>query len=382
MLKKGFDFIAVWIAVLSAAMLSYGADSKTFPVGALFPMTGPQAYYGRVMSRGAQLAADHLNADRGAEGYLFKLGIADFQNIDEKLALTGLQKMMITKNIPFLLTSFSAVTLAVQPVCEKADILMINGGAYSPKILNKPYLYTLRVSQNQMVPAMLRYLWEKNVRKLSLIYMQDFGESVIRELLIPLWTKMGGSIVSDESHPPGITDFSAYIARIKAAAPDAVYDISTGQDQAYLVRQAREAGITLPFSVVDWNDTFQTIAGKASENIYFLADDFDTAGSDPLTRRFVMDYEEKWKELPDFYAANYYDAVYNILGELVKRAVKAGGNPLNGGELEKAIRTDPVFKTVYGGNLTLNKDGSSKKVMAVFKIADGKKIAEKRVDPE
>ncbi len=382
MLKKGFDFIAVWIAVLSGAMLSYGADSKTFPVGALFPMTGPQAYYGRVMSRGAQLAADHLNADRGDEGYLFKLVIADFQNIDEKLALAGLQKMMITKNIPFLLTSFSAVTLAAQPVCEKADILMINGGAYSPKILNKPCLYTLRVSQNQMIPAMLGYLWEKSIRKLSLIYMQDFGESVVRELLIPLWTKMGGTIVSDESHPPGITDFSAYIARIKAAAPDAVYDISTGQDQAYLVRQAREAGITVPFSVVDWNDTFQTIAGKASENVYFPADDFDAAGSDPLTSRFVRDYEEKWKELPDFYAANYYDAVYNILGELVKRVVKAGGNPLNGGELEKAIRTDPVFKTVYGGNLTLNKDGSSKKVMAVFKIADGKKVAEKRVDPE
>jgi len=41
-----------------------------------------------------------------------------------------------------------------------------------------------------------------------------------------------------------------------------------------------------------------------------------------------------------------------------------------------------VFKTVYGGKLTLNKDGSSKKVMAVFKIADGKKVAEKRVYPE
>jgi len=313
------------------------------------------------------------------EGYKLKLTITDFQNVDAGMALIGLQKMIITKKIPVLLTSFSAVTLAVQPICEAGHILMINGGAYSPKIANKAYLHTIRLSQDQMIPPMLRYFWDMGIRRLAVIYADVIAEVPVNEYIKPIWTGMGGAIAAVEAHQPGLTDYTPHLTRIKESKPDAVYNISSGQDQAFIVKQIRETGMNIPVSISDWNDDFQTIAGKSSENIYIPTDFFDDKNSDPSVQRFVKDYEAKWKESPDFYAANYYDAVYNVLAELIRRVVKSGANPSDGAELEKTIWENPSFKTLYGGKIEFNRDGSSKKPMVIFKIADGKKIIAKSV---
>ena len=298
------------------------------------------------------------------------------------MALIGLQKMMMTKKTPALLTSFSAVTLAVQPICEAGHVLMINGGAYSPKIANKAYLHTIRLSQDQMIPPMLRHFWDMNIRRLAVIYSDVIAEASVNECLKPIWTRMGGTIVATEAHSSGLTDYSPYLARIKESKPDAVYNISAGQDQAFIVKAARETGLDIPLSVSDWNDDFQSISGKSSENIYIPGEFFNQKNSDSSVQRFVKDYEAKWKESPDFYAANYYDAVYNILAELIRRVVKSGAKPEDGAELEKAIWTNPVFKSVYNCQLEFNRDGSSKKQMVIFKIVGGKKLVEKLVTLE
>jgi len=379
---KKISIILMCITVL-ISIFSNQADAKTFPIGALFPMTGPQAYYGRVMSRGALLAIEHLNTVGGSEGYSFKLVITDFKNVDLDAALAGVQKMGVIDKIPVMLTSFSAITLGVQQSCADKHILMINGGAYSPKLADKPYLYSTKLSQTRMVPPMLRYFWEMGIRRLGVIYVANpAGEIPAEQLIQPLWTKMGGTILSLQSHPPGLTNYNKYLSPIKEGNPDAVYDISTGQDQAYVIKNAREMGINVPMTVPDWNDDFYSVAGKTSENVYIPGDYFDLNSSDKDVQRFVKDYETKWKESPDIFAANYYEAVYYIIPELIKRVVKNNGNPMNGEELEKAVWSNPSFKTVYGETLTFNRDGSSNKPMAIFKVIDGKKVVQKQVMSE
>lgn len=382
---KGFKKIFLCLAgICFGCTLSYGAETKIFPIGALFPMTGPQAFYGRVMSRGSQMAIDHLNAAGGVEGYKLKLVITDFKNVDKKFAFSGMKKMILMDKIPFVLGSFSAVILTVQPICEKEHVLMINPGAYSPKLMNKPYLYSTKHIQTQMIPPMLKYFWGMNIRKLALLYIANpAGEVPANEVIRPMWTKMGGTIVADESHPPGMTNYKSYFTRAKAGKPDAVYDISTGQDQAYVIRNAREMGINVPITVPDWAPDYYNIAGKTSENVFIPGDYFDLGSSDLQTRGFVKEFETKWKESPEIFAANYYDTVYNLLAELIRRVVKEGGNPMNGKELEKAIWKDPFFNTIYGGKMKLNRNGTcSNKPMGIFKIVDGKKTLIKQVAVE
>ncbi|HXZ34661.1 MAG TPA: ABC transporter substrate-binding protein, partial [Thermodesulfobacteriota bacterium] len=72
-----------FLAILGMALsFSFSPDAfaqKTYPIGAFWPMTGPQAYYGRVMSRGALTGIDQINESGGVEGYQFKLIITDYK---------------------------------------------------------------------------------------------------------------------------------------------------------------------------------------------------------------------------------------------------------------------------------------------------------------
>jgi len=366
------------IMVICAGLLFFlllagqGMAEKTFPIGGFWPMTGPQAYYGRVMSRGALTAIEQINNEGGVEGYKLNLIITDYKNVDANLAVTGVKKMISIDKIPVVLASFSAPTLATQPICARAKVLMLNGGAYSPKLVDKPYLMTTRMAQHQMIPPMLDYFWKKGYKKLAIIFLSDpAGEVPAKNTAKPMWEKLGGEVVAMEPHQPGLTDFSAYLSRIKSKNPDAILVISTGQDQAYIVKGARELGMDCPISVPDWTTDFQQIAGETSKNVFVCVEYFNRESTNELTKKFVEDFEKKWNEPSDFYSANYYDAVKFIIPELIRRVVKKGGNPLSGKELEEAIWDNPAFDSVYG-KMVLKKDGTVTKELVIFEIINGK----------
>jgi branched-chain amino acid transport system substrate-binding protein len=366
--------------VLSLGVLCGGAAAETFPIGAFWPMTGPQAYYGRVMSRGALTAMEQINGTGGVEKHKLDLIITDYKNVDVNLAVAGVRKMISVDKIPAVLASFSAPTLGVQPICARSHVMMINGGASSPKLVDKPYLHNTRIPTHLTVQPMLDYFWKTGVRRLGAIYLSDpYGEVPAKDYLQPLWTKMGGTVIAMEPHQPGLTDFSAYLARIKAGNPDAIYDISTGQDTAYIVKGAREMGLSIPIAVADWGADAQALAGNNSENVFVCVDFFDRESKNPESQLFVKDFETKWKEPTDFFSANFYDAVHNVIPELIRRVLKKGGNPMDGKELEDAMWTNPAFDTVYGGKMTFLKDGTVKKAMVIFKVINGKLIIIERV---
>ena len=75
---KHARILLVCMAVLVWCLPSYAQGTKTFPIGAFWPMTGPQAYYGRVMSRGAMTAIDQINAAGGVAGHKMDLIITDW----------------------------------------------------------------------------------------------------------------------------------------------------------------------------------------------------------------------------------------------------------------------------------------------------------------
>jgi branched-chain amino acid transport system substrate-binding protein len=372
-IMKSVKYVLVCLVVLACCLSAADGFAKSYPIGAFFPMTGSQAYYGRIFSHGPMTAVDQINKAGGVEGYSFDLIITDFKNVDVTLCVTGLRKMISVDKIPVVLASYTATTLGSQPICEKSKVLMLNGASYSPQLVNKPYLFSLRLSQSQTLPPMLKYFWDKGVRRLGLVYASGpMGEGPMKEVLIPLWTKWGGTIVAQEPQQMGTVDFSASLTRIRAGKPDAIVAISGGQDLGYIVKGAREIGLTCPIAVNEWAKDFQAIAGDTSKDVFMCVEYFDRTSPNPVTQEFVKAYEAQWKEDAEFFAANFYDAVKHVIPELIKRVVKNGGDPLNGEQLEKAIWIDPKFKSVYGGELTFKTDGTVDKPMVIFQVVDGK----------
>lgn len=357
---------AIFASTANAAM----QDSKEFPFGAILAMSGSGSWYGTTMERGINIAVEEINADNGAAGYKFKYMIEDHKSGLTTPAQNAFRKLTSIDHTPAILSSFSAPTLSIMAMAKQKHILVFNGGASSPKLINIPYLYNTRMLGNEIVPFTLKYLWDKGYRTMATIYANQTAPISLNEAAIDYWKKLGGTVVSEQKHETGATDFAAEASIIRSKNPDIIFCPSTGLDVGYVIKAIRKMGVNAPICGTEHSGDMEKVTGDASEGYLFASEHFDVNSDAPWTSRFVSKFKAKYDVEPDFYAANYYELTY-ILKELVSRVVAKAGNPLDGAQLEKAIWDNPKFQSIYGGYITLKKNGTCQKPVVLFEIKNG-----------
>jgi branched-chain amino acid transport system substrate-binding protein len=186
------------------------------------------------------------------------------------------------------------------------------------------------------------------------------------------FTKLGGTIVGEQSYSTGDTDFRAQLTPIRAAKPDAVFVPGYYQEVALIVKQGRQIGLTMPFIGCDgWaNQTLIAIGGKAVDGCFF-SNHFSPDDQTPIVKSFVMKYQEKYGTLPDTFSALGYDAA-RLLADAIKRA---------GSSDPQAIR-DALAKTAgfqgVTGEISLDANRNASKPGLIVTVKQGKfEIAEK-----
>ena len=110
---------AIVLIIAAICLIPCAGFSKTFPIGAFFPMTGSGAHIGRAMSQGALTAIEQLNKEGGVQGYTFDFIITDFKNVDVNLAVTGVRKMISVDKIPAVLAATALPPWALNPFVKK-----------------------------------------------------------------------------------------------------------------------------------------------------------------------------------------------------------------------------------------------------------------------
>ena len=361
-------------------------EGVTLNGGMLLAMTGAGSFFGDVMSKGAQLAADQI---REAGGMDYQITIADHNNGDVPTAMTEVKRMISQDDIRVLQTSYGAPSEAIAPLIAEAPVLTLNGGGSSPGQLSKDFLW-----QNRMVfaedPATGALAWLNaqypDAKNLALIGTMENGVGVFEETAPVAWAKLtGGEVVVGEIHDVGDTDFKGIASKIKSSGADAILSVSFGDDLGYQVKAVREAGIEAPFMGIEFTGQAASIAGASYETFNFATDFYSTANPNPWNQCFVEAYQDTYGEDPEYYGSNYYEQVF-IYWDLVKRVLAAGGDPTDPAQLQDALMADPTFKSVYGGTesvvgeVTLNgTDHSISKPMGVFSVQDGEPVLEQEI---
>jgi branched-chain amino acid transport system substrate-binding protein len=345
----------------------------TLKIGMILAMTGPGAFYGQVMSHGAQVAVDHINRSGGIDGWKLELAIEDHKSGDADAAVTGARKLLEVDRVPVILTSYSAPTLAIQPLAVEKKVLLLNGGGVGSALINKPDLYNTRMLSSQTAPFIVQWATGKlKAKRVATLFWNDAAGQGVNGAIKTTCAKMGCQVVAEEPHDIGAKTYSAQLARIRAARPDALMLGSFGDDVGYELNQARAYGLTVPILGVEWTPNAQKIGGKAMEGYVIAVDRFDPAGSDPRTKAFVEAYKAAYKETPEFYAANYYEHVELILRPLIKRVVDRKGDPSKAGEIlaemQKAVAAHDKFPSVYGGDMEIHTDGTVTKPLGVYEV--------------
>ncbi len=357
-----------------------GGQGKTVQGGMNLAMTGLGAFFGEVMSKGALLAAKQIKAANGPD---IVLTINDHQSGEVPPSVNGVRKLISQNKISFLQTSYGAPSEALIPILQQNKILTFNGGGASPKQLFQDFLWMTRmVFAYDPTPGALTWLAKtySDAKRLATIGTLENGVEALDQLAPKVWPDVskGGEIVAKEIHDVGLTDFSQVIARVKATNPDAIFTVSFGNDLGYLVKQFREAAVTVPIVGIEFTQDAQTIAGAAYDTFVFATDYYDTANPNPWNVEFVKAHNAEYGKDPEYYGANYYEQVF-VVWDLIRRVLEENGDPTKGDALQTALIQKPVFKSVYGGDasnvgeMTFDTQAHTiAKPMGVFAVKDGK----------
>lgn len=301
------------------------AAGKPIVIGAVMPLTGDGAKYGERARNAIELALSELNAAGGIDGAKVSVIYEDSEGVPQK-GVSAIQKLITLDRVPAVIGGlFSSVTLAMAPVAERKQVVILSPTSSTPKLTDAgDYIFRNCASDlfegQVMAEAALTKLGISTVAILRV--NNDYGVG-ITDVFREHFTAAGGKIVAEEVYQQGDTNLRAQITKLGAAdpKPEAIYMVGY-KELGQALKQSAELGVKAQFlSTVMFEDPeILKIAGSAAEGVIYSARAYDADSKDPAIQAFVKSYKERYGDTPDIFAAFSYDSM-----RILALAMKSGG---------------------------------------------------------
>jgi branched-chain amino acid transport system substrate-binding protein len=346
------------------------SSGGTYTFGVLIPLTGAAASIGTVFRNGLDMAVEEINRQGGAAGMTLEANVQDHK-ASAQGGVAAMNQLVNIVRVPYVISSFSSPSLASQPIAEQNKVLLVNSGGTDLSLLNKPYLYNNQVMSHNLVPPLARFAWDDGHRRAAMISNNDAYGDGNRKVFREVWQTLGGEIVADEVFPLESTDFSAQLAKTKAANPDFVLVTAFGQTHGLVVKQARALGLDAQLAgPLATNDLVQQ-GGPAAEGFWDNGIAVDPDTTNPGARQFIDNYRQKYGVVPDWSSGTMYEAVY-LLRDLIEAVAREGGDPRSGEALLKALQRKPEFQNfLAAGTVRFGDDQSVIRTLAIRRVVAG-----------
>ncbi|WP_339491223.1 branched-chain amino acid ABC transporter substrate-binding protein [Pseudomonas sp. EA_15y_Pfl2_R67] len=340
--KKGFLALAV------AAALGVSAFAQAeVKFGVAGPMTGANAAFGEQYMKGAQAAADAINAAGGVNGEDILLVKGD-DACEPKQAVAVANRFVDQDKVLAVVGHFcSSSTIPASEVYGDAGIISITPGSTNPQVTERGLSAMFRMCGRDDQQGIVAGDYIVDVlkgKKVVVLHDKDtYGQGLADATKAQL-AKRGVEPVLYEGLTRGEKDFSAVVTKIRAAGgADVVYFGGLHPEAGPLVRQLREQGLKdVKFMSDDGivTDELVTTAGGPQ----FVDGVYMTFGADPRllpdSKAVVDAFRAKGTE-PEGYTLYAYASV---------QALAAGFNGAKKNDGEAAaewLKANPV-QTVMG----------------------------------
>ena len=296
-------------------------------IGVLFSTTGAFSISESPMLYAAKMAIDEINASGGINGSLIEPVYGDYGSDPAVAANRARQLIVQDKVMAIVGTNSTSTRLAVKPVIEEHNSLLIYNTYYEGEKPSPNIIYTNTVPSQQIdhfIPWIIRAHRMARPR----IYMVGSDYEFPRKSIAyakMLADRHGGMIVGEEYVPTGHRDFSSIINNIKRARPDAVFSVIAGDSLVPFYRQYYEAGITaadIPiYACATHEGAAMNIGAEAAAGHYASFSYFNTLGT-PESDAFVQKYRDLFgtDTVVTNQAASVYHGVYLLKAALEKAA--------------------------------------------------------------
>lgn len=252
-----FKNLSLWPAAAVLALSALGTQAQTIKIAYVDPLSGGGATIGEHGLKHLNFLVDGINAKGGVAGGMKLEAVAYDNKGSPQESLVQVQKA-IDAGVRFVTQgNGSGAAIAISEFISKynernpgKEVLYFNYAAVDPALTNEKCSYWhFRWDANSDIKmaALTNYMKGQPAIKKVYIIGQDysFGQAVRTAATAMLKEKRPDiQIVGDELHPLlKITDFSPYIAKIKASGADSVITGNWGNDIALLLKAAADAGL-------------------------------------------------------------------------------------------------------------------------------------------
>lgn len=288
-------------------------------LGAVFPLTGDVASYGKAAQRGIDLAVQEINAKGGVQGRKVEVIYEDDQGKSAP-AVAAMQKLISVNKVPLVFGSASSsISVALCPIANREKVVQITPISSSKELTEVGGPFFFRTCPSDVVQAgmMADWLKEDGHLKAGVIFVNNSWGQGLKDEFLKRFESLGGKIVAVESCKEGERELRTQLSKIEAAGPGAIYGITYGREGGALLRQAKELAITIPMYGADvWGspELVETAQDAASGVKVIVPADFKGAKYEAFARTF----KEKYGEEPDVYASYAYDMAYIAFAALEK----------------------------------------------------------------
>ena len=328
----------------AAALLASPAAAEKVKIGFVTTLTTGAGVIGRDMRDAVDLGLDHIG---------HKMAGLDVEVIYEddgfkpEIGKQKTEKLVQKDKVNFVAGYiWSHVLLASYKTVVNADTFLISSNAgpsqLAGKLCNENFFSTSW--QNDQTPmAMGEVLNQRGIKSL---YVMSPNYAAGKNMVAGVErTYKGEMVAKDLTKFPDQLDFSAELAKVRAAKPDALFVFYPGKHGTQFFKQYQQSGLkgNVPlysvFTVDSMNLPLLKDQAEGSLMTQFWAPDLDT----PANKRFVSGYREKYGRYPSFYAAQSYDTVF-----LIKSAVEAVNGDLSNRDGMRAAMRKANFESVRG----------------------------------
>ncbi|HOA23946.1 MAG TPA: ABC transporter substrate-binding protein [Aggregatilineales bacterium] len=348
-------------------------------IGVYEPMTGAMAAGGELTMQGVNLAYKQVPEVLGVP---IRLVLVDNRS-DKAEAATAMQRLIEQEHAIAVIGSYgSSLAMAGGEVAEAAGIPVMGCSPTNPLVTQgKDYYFRACFIDPFQGRVMAKYAVEElGVERVAILQdvAQDYAvglSAFFREAFIEL-TGSADGIVAFTSYQTGDQDFTAQLASIMEADPDAIYAPGYFGDGGLIAKQARELGFDGYIMGADaWEaPELIEIGGDAAEGLVLSSHYHPEAELSPASLPFVEAFQEEYGEPPSAFAALGYDA-YMLVIDGIQRA----------GSFDPAAIRDALAETTnyqgVTGTISMDENGDAVKDAVILTVENGEFVYKTTVSP-
>jgi len=328
---------------LGSVLAFAGVAQADIKVGVAGPLTGPNAAFGAQLQKGAEQAAEDINAAGGINGEKIVLSFGD--DVSDPKQGVSVANKFVGDGVKLVVGHFnSGVTIPASEVYQENGIIVITPSATNPKFTERGMWNTFRTCgrDDQQGAVAGKYIKDHFAdKKVAFIHDKTtYGQGLADETKKAA-NALGIKEVMYEGINAGEKDFSALVSKIKAAGVDVIYWGGLHTEGGLIVRQSRDQGVKAVFMSGDGitSDEFATIGGPG------VVGTLMTFPPEP------RNHPEAKEVIAKFEAKKFNPEAYTLYSYAALQILAQAANNIKSNDPKKIadeMHSGKAFKTVIG----------------------------------